>query len=112
MVIGWRPPEYGDSDLRGLFLGTYEDGKLVYRGGVGSGRNDRERREYRQLLGMTETKVRPKIIGMPKPEMRVARWVEPRFLAEVQYTEITPDGVVRHPSFKGFVKTRLPLTCG
>jgi bifunctional non-homologous end joining protein LigD len=33
--------------------------------------------------------------------MRVARWVEPRLLAEVQFTEVTPDGVVRHPSFKG-----------
>ena len=38
---------------------------------------------------------------MPKPEMRVARWVEPRLLAEVQFTEITPDGLIRHPSFKG-----------
>src|SRR4051794_8418108 len=33
VVIGWRPPDYGDVDVRGLFLGTYEDGELVYRGG-------------------------------------------------------------------------------
>jgi bifunctional non-homologous end joining protein LigD len=101
VIIGWRPPDYGDSDIRGLFLGTYEDGKLVYRGGVGTGLNDRQRREYRQLLGRIERPVRPPVVGMPKPEMRVARWVEPQLLAEVQYTEITPDGVVRHPSFKG-----------
>lgn len=37
VVIGWRPPEYGADDVRGLFLGTYEDGKLVYRGSVGTG---------------------------------------------------------------------------
>lgn len=101
VIIGWRPPDYGDSDVRGLFLGTYENGKLIYRGGVGTGLSDRQRRDFRQLLGAIERPSRPPVIGMPKPEMRAARWVEPRLLAEVQYTEITPDGVVRHPSFKG-----------
>ena len=101
VVIGWRPPDYGDVDLRGLFLGTYENGELVYRGGVGSGLSDRERIDLRQVLGLIETKQRPAVKGMPKPEMRVARWVDPRLLAEVQFTEITPDGQVRHPSFKG-----------
>jgi DNA ligase D-like protein (predicted ligase) len=101
VVIGWRPPNYGDVDVRGLFLGTYEDGQLVYRGGVGSGLSDSERIHLREVLGLIETFQRPAIRGMPRPEMRVARWVEPRLLAEVQYTEITPDGLVRHPSFKG-----------
>jgi bifunctional non-homologous end joining protein LigD len=49
IVIGWRPPDYGDVDVRGLFLGTYENGELVYRGGVGSGLSDRERIELRLL---------------------------------------------------------------
>jgi bifunctional non-homologous end joining protein LigD len=101
VVIGWRPPDYGDVDVRGLFLATYEDGELVYRGGVGSGLSDRERIELRQVLGLIETKTRPAIKGMPKSEMRVARWVQPRLLCEVQFTEITADGQVRHPSFKG-----------
>lgn len=101
VIIGWRPPDYGDADIRGFFLGTYENGKLVYRGGVGTGLTDQQRRDYRQLLGSIETKERPPVIGMPRPEMRVARWVQPRLLAEVQYTEITPEGLIRHPSFKG-----------
>lgn len=101
VIIGWRPPDYGDADVRGLFLATYENGRLIYRGGVGSGLSDRQRLDFRRLLGSIETKRRPAITGMPRPEMRVARWVEPRLLAEVQYTEITPEGIVRHPSFKG-----------
>ena len=108
VVIGWRPPDYGDVDVRGLFLGTYEDGELVYRGGVGTGLSDRDRIELRQVLGLIETKRRPAIKGMPKPEMRVARWVEPRLLCEVQFTEITPDGQVRHPSFKGLREDKSP----
>jgi bifunctional non-homologous end joining protein LigD len=101
VVIGWRPPDYGDVDVRGLFRGSYENGELVYRGGVGSGLSDRERIELRLVLGLIETKERPPVRSMPKPEMLVARWVEPRLLAEVQFTEITPEGLVRHPSFKG-----------
>jgi len=38
---------------------------------------------------------------MPRAEARVCRWVEPRLLAEVEFTEITPDGLIRHHSFKG-----------
>lgn len=108
VIIGWRPPDYGDGDVRGLFLGTYENGELVYRGGVGTGFSDRDRRDMRGILGVIETDRRPAVKGMPRPEMRVARWVEPRLLAEVQYTEITPDGLIRHPSFKGIREDKAP----
>lgn len=101
VVVGWRPPEYGPDDVRGLFLATYEDGQLVYRGGVGTGFTDKMRRDVLGVLQLIRTDERPPIVGMPKAEARVARWVEPRLLAEVEYTEITPDGLIRHPSFKG-----------
>ncbi len=101
VVIGWRPPEYGVDNVRGLFLATYEGGKLVYRGGVGTGFTDKLRRDVWEVLQLIRTDERPPVMGMPRPEMRVARWVEPRLLAEVEYTEITPDGLIRHPSFKG-----------
>nr|WP_055045649.1 non-homologous end-joining DNA ligase [Devosia sp. A16] len=101
VVIGWRPPEYGVDNVRGLFLATYEDGKLVYRGGVGTGFTDKLRRDVWEVLQLIRTDERPPVVGMPRTEMRVARWVEPRLLAEVEYTEITPDGLIRHPSFKG-----------
>ena len=38
---------------------------------------------------------------MPSREARACRWVQPRLLVEVEFTEITPDGQVRHPSYKG-----------
>jgi len=37
IVIGWCTPEYWPDDIRGLFLATEEDGRLVYRGAVGTG---------------------------------------------------------------------------
>ena len=39
---------------------------------------------------------------MSKPLKKVdTTWVEPRYDADVVYAEITDDGMVRHPSFKG-----------
>jgi len=101
VVIGWRPPEYGPDDVRGLFLATYENGELVYRGSVGTGFTDRLRRQTLEVLRLIRTDAPPRIKGMPRAEARVAHWVEPRLLVEVEFTEITPDGLVRHPSFKG-----------
>lgn len=59
------------------------------------------RRQVLKALQLIHTVKRPAIVGMPRSEMRVAKWVEPVLLAEVEFTEITPDGFVRHPSFKG-----------
>ena len=101
VVIGWRSPDHGTDNVRGLFLATYEDGALVYRGGVGTGFTDKMRRETWEVLQLIRTDGRPPIKGMPRPEARACRWVQPRLLAEVEYTEITPHGLIRHPSFKG-----------
>jgi bifunctional non-homologous end joining protein LigD len=101
MVIGWRPPEYGVDNVRGLFLATYEDGQLVYRGSVGTGFTDRMRREVRDVLQLIRVDEPLKVKGMPRAEARACRWVQPRLLAEVEFTEVTPDGMIRHPSFKG-----------
>lgn len=73
VIIGWRPPEYGTDDVRGLFLATYEDGELVYRGAVGTGFTDKMRRQIFEVLIRADAP--PKIKGMPRAETRVAHWV-------------------------------------
>lgn len=108
VVIGWRPPEYGPDDVRGLFLATYEDGELLYRGGVGTGFTNRMRSDVLGVLQLIRTDKPPQVTGMPRAEARVARWVEPRLLAEVDFAEITSDGLIRHPSFKGLREDKAP----
>lgn len=101
VVIGYRPPEQGrDDNVRALFLATYDDGQLVYRGAVGTGFKDRDRRDVWEVMQLIRSERQP-VKGMPRPEARVCRWVQPRLLAEVEYTELTSDGTLRHPSFKG-----------
>jgi bifunctional non-homologous end joining protein LigD len=74
---------------------------LVYRGGVGTGFSDRMRREIWEVLQLIRSDEPLPVTGMPRAEARDCRWVQPRLLAEVEYIEITPDGLIRHPSFKG-----------
>lgn len=38
---------------------------------------------------------------MPREHARHAVWVEPELVCDVEYTEWTRDGRLRHPSFKG-----------
>ena len=108
VVIGWRPPDHGPDDVRGLFLATHEDGELVYRGGVGTGFTNRMRSDVLGVLQLIRTDKPPRVKGMPRAEARVAHWVEPRLLAEVDFAEITEDGLIRHPSFKGLREDKSP----
>ena len=39
------------------------------------------------------------------------RWVKPELVAEVGFTELTPEGHVRHPTFKG-LRTDKPASKG
>ena len=36
-----------------------------------------------------------------KPVPRDVHWATPKLLAEISFTEMTSDGKLRHPSFKG-----------
>jgi bifunctional non-homologous end joining protein LigD len=37
----------------------------------------------------------------PRAAVRGANWIEPKLVAEVAFTEMTSDGVLRHPSYIG-----------
>ncbi len=43
---------------------------------------------------------------LPKTLLRRVRWIRPYFGVQVQYTEITPDGSLRHPVLRGIVGMR------
>ena len=37
----------------------------------------------------------------PNPPKATVTWLKPELVCEVSYTEVTSDGVMRHPSFEG-----------
>ena len=46
--------------------------------------------------------------GVPAAIARTARWVEPKLVAEIAYTEFTDDNILRHPSFIALREDRDP----
>ncbi|NGP16508.1 non-homologous end-joining DNA ligase [Devosia aurantiaca] len=99
VIGGWRPTDDGRG-MASLILGTYEDGRFVYRGRVGTGFTEAMRDK---ILAQLERRRldKPSFAGVPKEISRKARWVRPELVAEVAYAEITPDGSLRHASFQG-----------
>ncbi|HEY8575796.1 MAG TPA: DNA ligase D [Devosia sp.] len=99
VIGGWRPSEK-KRGFASLLLGTWEEGKLVYRGRVGTGFNAQSSKELQAKLDARSRKTSP-FAEVPRAISRVAEWVAPELVAEIGFTEFTPDGVLRHPSFLG-----------
>jgi bifunctional non-homologous end joining protein LigD len=91
----------GISPLLGsLLVGYYDRGRLVFAGGVGTGFSVPERRKLVAKLQGLRRNSSP-FVEVPRADARDARWVEPKLVAEVEFTSWTRDGPVRHPSFRG-----------
>ncbi|WP_316356590.1 DNA ligase D [Devosia sp.] len=97
VVAGWSPSSKKKT-FASLLLGTWEDGKLIYRGRVGTGFNMELAQQLQQQLDSRARKTNP-FANAPRAIARTARWVAPELVAEIGYTEFTPDGILRHPSF-------------
>jgi bifunctional non-homologous end joining protein LigD len=89
------------SGVAALYLGKHEGNDLVYMGKVGTGWNRTTSSKIRKAL---ETVVSPKA-KLTKPIRKPkATWVEPTFFADIEYRDITSEGLLRASSFKGLSK--------
>jgi bifunctional non-homologous end joining protein LigD len=99
-VIGGWSPSTKRRGFASLLLGTWEKGKLFYRGRVGTGFSQDLLMELDQKLAKLTRKTNP-FEAVPRDRARGAHWVEPQLVAEIAYTELTSDDILRHPSFIG-----------
>src|SRR5690606_24819181 len=106
VIGGWRPSDRKQG-FASLLLGTREDGRLVYRGRVGTGFTARSATAIQAELDARARTASP-FASTPRDIARRARWVEPELVAEVEYTEMTPEGHLRHPSFVGLRRDKAP----
>ena len=86
-----------------LVLAVHEGGALRYAGNVGTGFDDREIARLLSLLRPLErsTTPFPEVPRMPRVRRDQVVWVEPRLVVEVEFSEWTQGGLVRHPSYQG-----------
>ena len=99
VIGGWLPGEGRRSgEIGALLTGYYEDGEFRFAGKVGTGFGQKELDMLRRRL---EPLARDTSPFTGKQPQKAARFAEPKLVAEIEFTEWTKEGMLRHPSYKG-----------
>ena len=104
-VIGYTPSTASDKLIGALLVAVVDGGALRFAGKVGTGFSTKLRAELKRTLDADRVDRSP-VADVPR--LRAATWVTPRLVAEVQFTEWTADGKLRHPSFQGLREDKSP----
>jgi bifunctional non-homologous end joining protein LigD len=109
VVGGWTQGAGNRSGTLGaLLLGIPDDGGLRYVGKVGTGFNAASLDDIARRLRPLGRKTSPFSTTLPKAQVAAARWVTPSIVGEVQFSEWTRDGQLRHPSWRGLRPDKSP----
>ncbi len=102
-IVGWRPGAGRRAGSLGALLVAVpgHDGRLRYAGKVGTGFTDVVLDQLMNILKPLHRTTSPVADTVPRVDARDANWVEPTLVGEVSYTEWTPDGRLRAPSWRG-----------
>ena len=98
VIVGYSPSDKRGRPFASLLLGTHVSGDLVYKGRVGTGFSQDTMDSLASAMTARKT---PPVIQVPEDVARDAQWVRADLVAEVEFTEFTQDGIVRHGSFLG-----------
>jgi bifunctional non-homologous end joining protein LigD len=110
VIAGWKPGGGRRAGIVGsLVLGMYDDeGKLTFVGGVGTGFTQTMLVELGRQLKPLHRQTTPFDRPVASEHTRDVHWVQPRLVGEVAYRTLTPDGRLRHPSWRGLRPDRNP----
>ena len=120
VIGGFTPPAGARDHFGALLVGVYEKGRLHYAGKVGTGFTRKSLEELFGQMKAIEVSKCP-FVNLPQPrtgrwggglpfsEMKMCTWIKPGMVCEVQFTEWTGDGSLRHPSFLGLREDKAAL---
>lgn len=96
--------------IGGLLLGAYLGEKFLYRGRAGTGFSEAE---AAQILARLTPRPTPPFQSQFPPGLRreVEGWSEPELVCEVEYLEVTGEGLLRQPSFITLRLDKDPREC-
>ncbi len=112
VIGGFTPPKNSRQHFGAILVGYYQDGKLLYAGKVGSGFDTAKLASLHREFLKRRTDTCP-FANLPDPSkprwgqgmtasvMKHVTWVKPELVAQVQFTEWTNEGSLRHPVFLG-----------
>lgn len=110
VIGGYTLNEGSPKPFSALLVGIFENGSLNYTGKIGTGFSLQLQKDLLAKFKPLEAKKCPfsyvpdinkPTRFRPNPPQAVAVWLTPKLVCEVSYTEMTRDGIMRHPSFKG-----------
>ena len=110
VIAGYTQNEGSSKHFSSLLLGVFEGDQLRYVGKVGTGFKDSQQKEMVDMFEPLVIKKSPfdeepdynkPSRFRPNPPHAKATWLKPSLVCEVSFTEVTADGVFRHPSFEG-----------
>jgi len=97
VIAGYTSPRRSREYFGALILGKYEDSQLKYIGHTGTGFNMQSLKDLWTMMQPLATKESPfkERIKVNAP----VTWVKPKLVAELNYTEMTDENIMRHPVF-------------
>lgn len=98
VIVGMTPPQGARSGFGALLLALRKGDALSYAGKVGTGFSERSLHDLQARLQKLAT-TRPAVPNPPR--LRGVTWVRPELVCEIEFSEMTRDGSIRHPSFQG-----------
>jgi bifunctional non-homologous end joining protein LigD len=110
VIGGYTNNEDSSKPFSALLVGVFEKGKLIYTGKIGTGFDNNTQKDMLKqfkplIIDKPPFTILPDINKpsrfRPNPPHATATWLKPQLICEVSYTEMTGDGVMRHPSFEG-----------
>ncbi len=110
VIGGYTQNEGSPKAFSALLVGVFEGSKLRYTGKIGTGFSDQLQKKMMDQFKKVVTNKNPFDIEpdvnkpsrfRPNPPKATVTWLKPQLVCEVSYSEVTSDGVMRHPSFEG-----------
>lgn len=106
LICGYTRPNGARKGFGALLLGAWHDDQLVYTGRVGTGFSRNVLLSVYERLRELASDSCP--FSNPPEDASGVRWVQPELVAEVEFSEWTRDGVLRHSSFRGLREDKNP----
>jgi bifunctional non-homologous end joining protein LigD len=99
VVGGFTDPQGSRAGFGALLVG-YHDGRgaLRYAGKVGTGYDERTLRALRKRMDALAQDEKPFVDPVRE---KYAHWIRPEPVVQVGFSEWTPDGMLRHPRYRG-----------
>jgi bifunctional non-homologous end joining protein LigD len=97
MVIGGYTKKPDSPKLfSALLLGVFDGDDFIFKGKVGTGFNTADQKELMAHFEKLERKTSPFASATPREKVN---WLSPELVCEVNYSEMTSEGIMRHPSY-------------